>query len=537
MKQIYITGLFLMLAFCSCNSFLKEYSQDLARVKTIADLDEILIGSAYYPALLLIDDEGMYAPDDDENYNYASFTHCVHFMSDELRQNENVSPLGGGMYSYYGYFTWQREVGINEKETSIGQENADWKRAYEFINVTNMVLAELEEMEVQEESEELDKIRIEGEARFLRAWYYFTLINLYAEPYVPGNAETTPGIPVKLTAYIEDRDWERTSVAEVYAQVIEDLERAAECLQQTGFKNVHRANIDGVNLLLSRVYLYMQDYANARKYAKAVIERKPQLQDLNVFSGKDNVLTSQNPEVLFSMGGDYVTYYMRAFDDDEESEYDFFVSDDLVEAFDGNEDDLRLSHYIEEGEYGWLYKKIYWGRAHQGTPCSVSDNFLLRTAEAYLNLAEAAAFAGDEAEARKALGELQAKRFVTGQAPAIEESGEALIRLIQKERQRELCLEGHRWYDIRRYTVLSKGKWDKAIRHTHTTFSMNYGYGYPIRSRVFRLDPNSNCFTLALPKEVRAFQTSLGGNPRTGAVVESDEELEPEEDEWDDWWY
>lgn len=538
MKHILMIGL-LALALSGCNSFLKEYSQSLARVKTVADLDELLVGDAYYPAVAFVDDGGWYGVMSNEDYDYNPFTHCVHFMSDELKQNDRTNAGDVGMYMFYGYFTWQRQVGINEKETSVGRENEDWAQAYDFINVTNMILPELDEVEALKEEEERDKVRIEGEARFLRALYYFTLVNLYAEPYVPGKAETTPGVPLKLTSYIEDRDFERTSLNEVYGQIIEDLEQAAECLSKSDFKGIYRANIDAVNLLLSRVYLYMQDYANARKYAQLVIDRKPALQDLNTFIGEDNVLTAQNPEVIFSMGGDYMTYYMRGFDyEDEEGEYGFYVSDDLVEAFDGDENDLRLSLYIGEGEYGYVYKKIYWGRAHVGSACSVSDNFLFRTAEAYLTLAEAAAFGNDEAKAREMLVQLQANRFIAGNAPVVNESGEALIKLIQKERQREFCLEGHRWYDLRRYTVLpeGKGKWNKAIRHSHTEFSESYGYGSPIRTRVFRLDPNSNCFTLALPKEVLAFQTSLGVNHRTGAIVESDVEMEPE-DEDDDWDY
>lgn len=48
MKKIFIISCILFV-LSSCDSFLKEYSQDLARVETIGDLDELLLGSAYYP--------------------------------------------------------------------------------------------------------------------------------------------------------------------------------------------------------------------------------------------------------------------------------------------------------------------------------------------------------------------------------------------------------------------------------------------------------------------------------------------------------
>lgn len=84
----------------------------------------------------------------------------------------------------------------------------------------------------------------------------------------------------------------------------------------------------------------------------------------------------------------------------------------------------------------------------------MSDIFVLRTSEAYLNLAEAAACAGDETTAQKALNDLREKRIkreVFDEAEVNGLSGENLVHFIREERRRELCLEGHRWFDLRRY--------------------------------------------------------------------------------------
>ena len=108
------------------------------------------------------------------------------------------------------------------------------------------------------------------------------------------------------------------------------------------------------------------------------------------------------------MGGHFLTNYIYG-QDDYEDEYPFYISEDLIEAFDAK--DLRKKFYISEEEYGYYYKKIYWGRAHWGAACSVSDNFLFRTSEAYLILAEACAFDNAEDIARQLLGQLQSKRF------------------------------------------------------------------------------------------------------------------------------
>ena len=67
----------------------------------------------------------------------------------------------------------------------------------------------------------------------------------------------------------------------------------------------------------------------------------------------------------------------------------------MIAAFDDN--DLRKQHYIKkEGSY-YILQKVRWdSKDHPSAKCTVSENFLFRTAEAYLNLAEAAALDEDE---------------------------------------------------------------------------------------------------------------------------------------------
>ena len=81
MKNIFIV--FLLFTLTACSSFLEEYSQDLAKVETVDDLNELLLGDAYLPV-------GFY-----EAYNSSAlqpYNLFIHFMSDELQQgpiNEN----------------------------------------------------------------------------------------------------------------------------------------------------------------------------------------------------------------------------------------------------------------------------------------------------------------------------------------------------------------------------------------------------------------------------------------------------------------
>ena len=111
-----------------------------------------------------------------------------------------------------------------------------------------------------------------------------------------------------------------------------------------------------------------------------------------------------------------------------------------------------------------------------------------RLAEAYLNLAEAAAMDGDETTALKALNDLREKRFTPG-APDVEVSGltgSALVDKIRQERRLELCFEFHRWFDLRRYGMPS-------IKHV-----WNDGKG-PVEYVLQEKDPG---YTLPIPEVV-----------------------------------
>lgn len=495
----------LALVFTSCNSFLEEYSQDLAKVETVTDLDELLLGSAYHNwGRFYIQNSTLYQ--DGEAFNIY-----IHFMSDELKRND-VSELYSEDNLLYGHFTWQRQVGLDEQNTSVNREDGVWAMCYKYINATNMILAELGNVDAANEKEELKKIRIEGEASFLRAFYYFTLVNLYAEPYSSATA-SKPGVPVKLSSFIEDKDYMPASVAQVYEQVLEDLDRAEECLKQTERVSLYRADLTTVYMLKSRVYLYMQDYKNTRKYAQYVLDRNGNLTDLNTFDGSDNVYTSASREVIFSMGGDFLTQYMYDQDNDREwDEYHYYLSDELVNSFD--DQDLRKTKYMKRLDADhYAYKKIYWGQAHYGTPCSVSDNVMFRSTEAYLNLAEAAAFDNDEAKARELLTLLLNKRFATPQT--VDASGNELIDLIRAERRRELCLEGHRWYDLRRYCVCEKYPWSAPYRHTWAEVRWQSGIGtVKVRERTYELEAFDKAYTLAYPKEAIEFQNTISTNNR-----------------------
>lgn len=512
--------------FGACSGFLKEYSQDLAKVESFSDLDEVLLGKGYLP-WGRIDPQEIYGMTQMVAVNV--YFQATHHMSDEMAFNSQTDY--GDIYhmqpGMFGWYTWQQSVGLPYEGNVRTAENKDWKQAYSCINICNMVLVSADELSANNQREELQQKRIKGEAYFLRALYYFTLANLYGKPYCAENL-AAPAVPLKLTEFVEDKDWGVNTVEEVYARVLADLDEAEAYLKDNEVKNhPYRADITAVYLLKSRVYLYMQNWTKALEYAKKVLEKRDGLLDLGTHTPGEEVLTKASPETIFSMGGHILSasmYAARA----EGSKYPaYLVSEDLSSAFTEEDNDWRTQYYImneriggmTDGYDAWVFCKVKgWETGYK----EASDHFMFRTAEAYLNAAEAAAYSGDETTARTMLKTLRDNRLK--ESREITESGQELVELIRRERQCELCFEGHRWFDLRRYTICEKYPYSKRITHEYIKY-VSTGFftpSKPVEKTTYVLEKNDAAYTLSLPKEVLDFQNTLATNqrpPRPGKTV------------------
>lgn len=496
-----------MFACSSCSDFLEEYSQDKAQVESWEDLNELLLGDGYLqPCRFVLSSSSSSA---------ASEIHknldILHFMSDEVKENVgNTRDLLGYRSGKFAFYTWQQDTGVDEDIRYVGGDEAYWDMFYEKINTCNMVLSLIDGQPASREEDVEGKERVKGEAYFLRAAYYFLLANLYAQPYLPQTAASTPGVPIKLSEYVEDREFKRESLATVYAQVLADLEQAEACLQGKERVSAYHADLTATLLLRSRVYLYMQDWEAAAREARRVLELQDDLLDLHSLTPGMDVVYRDSPETIFSMGGYLISVafadWRGMFGNNMPA---YFVSDDMVALF--RRGDLRTNLFIGSSQnfrQSPVFLKVNGQQRAWGNYSEVSDCFLLRTPEAYLTLAEASACAGDEAEARRVLETFLETRMET--APSITQTGSELVGLIRDERAREFLLEGHRWFDLRRYTVCQPYPWSKTIEHGH----MYYDAYVPLRCDYYRLETNDPAYTLPIPRKVLEFQVSLGDNER-----------------------
>lgn len=132
-----------------------------------------------------------------------------------------------------------------------------------------------------------------------------------------------------------------------------------------------------------------------------------------------------------------------------------------------------------------------------------------RLSEIYLNSAEAAYHLKNEGVARHYLDLLRQRAGITGTLPTTL-TGAALLAKIQNERRVELCLEGHRYYDVRRWQIADVTENTplggvKIVKNGDGSKTYTY---VKVQDRVFK----SQHYLLPIPRE-EIRRTNMPQNP------------------------
>tara|TARA_R110000751_G_scaffold304715_1_gene420392 strand:- start:479 stop:1867 length:1389 start_codon:yes stop_codon:yes gene_type:complete len=351
--------------------------------------------------------------------------------------SDNVTLVRTGRTSNSTYFDYRYVASTG------GPIDFYWSEAYEAVNVANLVIAQIDNL-----ADGAEKDNILGQALAIRAWAHFDLVRFYGKiPTQSADANASLGV-VYIKA--EDGDTEdplaepvRETVASNYAEIIGDLERAAQLIGEDNGEG--KLDVNGVYGLLSRVYLYNGEYQKVIDAANKVDVELATAEDLEglytdvneaglvveLAINTSSESTGNNVGVLYSQttASDVLEY---AFD------FDFFNSID--------EDDLRLGviSYIGENS-GNQYNAIAKFLGETGEVNGRVDIKVLRAEEVLLNKAEAQFELG--LDALSTLNELRDLRYVAYDGG---EAGQDLEDAIQFERRVELSFEGHRFFDLKR---------------------------------------------------------------------------------------
>jgi hypothetical protein len=189
-----------------------------------------------------------------------------YLVYNDIRGEEFLNESSNGVT---GLQTWNHTIISNTNEV-----NNLWNQAYLTINRVNVFVANVEANKAIINNDKTTNAYI-GEARLIRALCYHSLLMLYARPYADGMG-SKPGVPLRLTPQVGlgGNDLPRATVAEVYAQILDDLNFAEQNLPlnySTPYLNTTRAHRNTAIALKTRVYLHMGRYADVITEANKIV--------------------------------------------------------------------------------------------------------------------------------------------------------------------------------------------------------------------------------------------------------------------------
>lgn len=402
-----------------------------------------------------------------------SFYDRYHILYSEICADALIlSASSGGTWVDYQNF-----VATSNYETSaVGYI---WKSGYEIINNANQVIhwAPVLKESYPHDVEMIDNVT--ASAYFVRALIHFDLCRVYGQNYTYTDNAGHLGVAIRDKIPSLSETIARSTVKQCYQQCLDDINMALQTYSNCAY-DAFRPTPLACKALMARIYLYMNDMTNAEKYASEVIAQKnltPRNEYLEMFCDPQEV-------------GEEAIYRLNGFDQTNSlnSMFDYLSPDarpasGLLAKF--ADDDIR-KQLFSYSYSGTDYPNVMLKYTCTADVKSDEDRYynlsVFRLSEMYLIRAEARCALGILDGAESDLKALIAR--ATGRnASEIDlawSTANELDSLINEERQKELCFEGHRFFDIAR-------RHEDLIRDGSTT------------STVSRLEYPDNRFVLQIP--------------------------------------
>jgi hypothetical protein len=327
-----------------------------------------------------------------------------------------------------------------------------WSDGYRGIYRCNAIIDRSAGVTMNEDQ----KKRIVGEAKFLRALMYFNLVRVFGD---------VPLVVKEVIDPQEGYDYGRTPVAEVYAQIIQDLTDAEGALgvSYTG-ADLGRATRGAAKSLLGKVYLTQRKYAEAAAKLKEVIDAGtydllPSYASVFQASAKnhrESIFDVQYKKGSIGEGSGFANSYAPE------------NSGNAVIQFGGGGNNQPTADLIAAYEPGDLRREVSLATSYtNASGVRVDYNFVrkyrdapvingdsednwpvLRYADVLLMYAEALNETGATAQALPFLNRVRQRAGLAAKT-ATDAGTQAAMRLaLEQERRIELAFEGHRWFDL-----------------------------------------------------------------------------------------
>lgn len=423
-------------------------------------------------------------------YHPAAFA----LLSDNVWSKES-NIIGNEFISWDGINMTFNEA-ANRKELS---DNNLYENCYTYILRSNIVISLVDASLGDKDVKELAK----AEAKIMRAWDHFILINTFAKAYNPETAATDGGVAI-IDKYDLEATPTKSTVAQVYDFIIKDIEEALPYLQEEPVNVYHPSKAFGY-ALAARVYLFHRDWKKAKEAAEESLKLNNTLIDyidLGAKGGPTKVTTyakGGNPEVLnyaYMGGPTEVLAFCYG-----------MLSPEMVQLFGQN--DERLNPFFKTSDNSIYYFDEGSGAALWNTSITYSKfqpmSVGMRTAEVYLILAEAKARLKDIPGAVQTLNQLREKRIKRAEAVLPEPATErAMVQAVIDERRKELISGFSRFWDLKRYNT--EADYAKTITRTFPLVSTD------VEKKTYTLKPDSRLYIIPFPLAAREKNPNLTMN-------------------------
>lgn len=343
---------------------------------------------------------------------------------------------------YLDYSSWlslqegDRSIYIYDSKINFqSSTNNDWVYQYATVLYANTVLENLEKISPKENS--LQWKDLKGEALFFRAYSFYELAQLYSLQYDSTTANTDLGIVLQLTSDF-NKPSRRAALGETFNQILGDLKKAETLLYDhvlpVSPAQKTRPGRPAVYALLARIYLQMGDYGDALKYADRCLDLYDTLVDYNLIQNTLNPFPIFFPEVI---------YYTNTADPINILDWLISIDSTLYSSY--SKDDLRKELFYEiQPDNRITFKGSYNGGKYQLFNGIATDEVYLIRAECYARLGEAE-------KGTKDLNHLLEKRWRVGTfSPYQMKDPDDVLKVVLRERRKELVNRGLRWSDIKR---------------------------------------------------------------------------------------
>ena len=374
--------------------------------------------------------------------------------------------------------------------SEFNTSTVSWQSPYVVIGRANRIIAAAEGGKLSDAVEAKAKIeQYAAESKVLRALAYFDLVRIYGKPYTEDQGASL-GVPLVTEVLESNAKPARSTVAEVYTQVVKDLTEAISSNALATETEPGYVSVWGAKAILSRVYLNMGDYANALSVAEDIIKNSgAALWTRDQYFKAWDASTPNESEFLFrlNVAGSKDNNDLNGIGNLQQRDgyKEMVATKKFVDMLTSDPKDVRNDMFLpakaekEVAVYGTNKVFLNKLRGQGGNLRNVTIVPIIRLSEVYLTAAECAFRNNDKTKAVEYLNDLVKNRTTTEASLATVDN--ITLERILIERRKELIGEGQRYFDalrnnetITRYTSEADKGWHKTLSKDAQSFNRDY---------------------------------------------------------------